>query len=136
MNNRSEIEWAPRVSLYKIRAFYLNEARGLLDDELIGNGLYFRCESILEYTEALHGRVKYLRCANSGRTTIIERKTKTTTEMIKCPVCSWQVRWRVYVNQSRKTRGQLEAGHAFNTFRRYVDRFPKCRSSKEINNRH
>jgi DNA-directed RNA polymerase subunit RPC12/RpoP len=134
MNDRSEIKWAPRVSLYKIKAFYLKESQGLLDDELldeVGYGIFFRRESILEYTEALVGRVKCKRCAKSGAGTIIERISKKTTEMIRCPVCGWRVRWRVYLNQSKKTKGQLKAGHAYEAFQRYVVTFPKRRDRKE-----
>jgi hypothetical protein len=43
----------------------------------------------------------------------------------------WKVRWQVYVTESKKTPGQLNAGHAFYAFQRYVETFPKCRNSKE-----
>lgn len=134
MNDRSEIEWAPRVSLYKIKAFNIRESQSLLDDDLlndVGYSLFSRCESILEYTRALQGRVKCKRCAKTGRRTIIERKTGKTSEMIRCPVCSWQVRWRVYLRESKRIRGQLKAGHAYEAFQRYVDTCPKCRNAKE-----
>ena len=75
MSDRSEIEWAPRVSLAKIRELYVQEARGDCDDELIeavGFALYARCAGILEFTEACAGRVRCKRCANAGRETIIE----------------------------------------------------------------
>ena len=82
MNNRTEIEWAPRVSLSKIRELYIREARGTCDDELIeevGFGLFARCQSILEFTEAVNGQVKCKRCARDGKATILERKTKKTS---------------------------------------------------------
>jgi hypothetical protein len=70
MSDRSEIEWSPRVSLAKIRALYINEARGTLDDELleeVGFGLLARCQSIIEYTEACEeGKVRCKRCEKQG----------------------------------------------------------------------
>src|SRR4030042_2886401 len=98
MNDRADIYWAPRVNLHKIRLLYINEARGLIDDELldeVGSSLYSRCDSILEFTNAINGRVKCMRCTKAGITTIIARQTRKTTEIIRCPICSWQIQWRV-----------------------------------------
>ena len=70
-NDRADIYWAPRVRLHKVRALYLSNARGIYDDELIddvGIALLLRCESILEFTEALEGRVKCKRCASDTLT--------------------------------------------------------------------
>ena len=89
MNDRADIEWAPRVSLYKIGQFYLKEAQGICDEELIddvGYGLYFRCENILEFTEAVRISVRCKRCSKTGTTTMIERKTKKTDEIIDGPI--------------------------------------------------
>ena len=133
-NDRADISWSPRVSLYKIRALYLSNARGIYDGELIddvGIALYLRCESILEFTEALHGRVKCKRCAKSGTTTIIERRTMETTELLRCPICSWQVQWRVYLAEAKKTRGKLNAGGAQSAFQEFVSNYPRCRSPKD-----
>ena len=134
MNDRSEIEWAPRVSLAKIRALYVSEANGTCDDELIeevGFGLFARCQAILEFTEACAGRVKCKRCARAARETIITRKTKKPAELLRCPLCGWQVRWRVYLAESEKVDGQLHAGNAGDAFRRYAARYPLCRTREE-----
>ncbi len=134
MSDRSEIEWAPRVSLAKIRELYVQEARGDCDDELIeavGFALYARCTAILEFTEACAGRVRCKRCENAGRDTIIERRTRKPVEMLRCPVCGWQVRWRVYLAESERVDGQLHAGNAGEAFRRYVARYPQCRTREE-----
>jgi hypothetical protein len=120
--------------LYRIRALYLSNAGGIYDDELIdevGIDLFLRCESILEFTEALHGRVKCKRCAKTRTTTVIERKTKKSTERLRCPVCSWQVQWRVYLAEANKTKGQLTAGHARSAFVKFVAKYPQCRSAKD-----
>lgn len=134
MNDRAEIEWAPRVSLSKIRELYVQEARGTCDDEMIdavGFSLYARCQSVMEFTEACAGRVRCKRCAKAGQETIIERRTKKPVEVLRCPVCGWQVRWRVYLAESEKVDGQLHAGNAGEAFRRYVTKYPQSRSREE-----
>jgi hypothetical protein len=134
MNHRSEIEWAPRVSLAKIRELYINEARGTCSDELleeVGFGLFARCASILEFSEALDGRVKCKRCSQNGKTTIIERKTRKPDELLRCPYCAWQVHWRVYIAESEKVDGQLDSGNAGAAFRRYAAVYGQCRTAEE-----
>lgn len=135
MSDRSEIEWAPRISLAKIRELYVNEARGTCDDELIeevGFGLLARCQSIIEYTEACEtGQVRCKRCARQGQNTIIQRNLNKPSGLIRCPVCGWQVRWRVYKAESERTGGQLHAGHAEAAFTRYLAVYPQCRTREE-----
>ena len=134
LNNRAEIKWAAKVSLSKIRRLYLLEARGLCDDELIdevGTGLYSRCESILEFTEATRGQVKCKRCARSGVTTLIPRLSRSTAEIVRCPVCGWQVRWRVYLKEAEKTGGNLHEGNAGAAFERFVQTYPHCQNGRE-----
>ena len=126
--------WAPPLKPRKIQALYRNDAQGLYDDELIdevGIGLLLRCQAIMEFTEALEGRVKCKRCAASGATTIIERQTRRPDELLKCPLCGWQIQWRVYVNESEKARGQLCAGHARPAFEQYLRAYPGCRTARE-----
>ena len=132
--DRVEMEWAPRVSLQKIRALYENEARGTCDDALIdevGYGLYSHCLSILEFTKACNGRVLCKRCIRSGTSTILARKTGKPDEILCCPNCGWQIRWRVYVSMSEKSDGQLHAGHAIEAFQRFVEKYPRCHSHEE-----
>ena len=135
MSDRAEIEWSPRVSLAKIRALYVNEARGTCDDELIeevGFGLLARCQSIIEYTEACeNGNVRCMRCAKQGQTTIIQRNMSKPSPLLRCTVCGWQVRWRVYKAESENGGGQLNAGHAGDAFARYVAVYPQCRTREE-----
>jgi hypothetical protein len=135
VSDRSEIEWSPRVSLAKIRALYINEARGTCDDELIeevGFGLLARCQSILEYTLACdEGLVRCKRCARQGQTTLIQRNMHKPSALLSCPVCGWQVRWRVYKAESETADGQLTAGHAGEAFTRYVAVYPQCKTREE-----
>jgi hypothetical protein len=133
-NDRADIFWAPPLKPRKVQALYLNDAQGLYDDEIIeevGIGLLLRCRSIMEFTEALEGRVKCKRCAASGTTTILERKTARPDELLKCPVCGWQIQWRVYLTESEKTRGQLNAGHARAAFEAYLEAYPRSQSAKD-----
>jgi len=114
---------------------YTREAQGIASDELIdkvGVDLYSRCESILEFTEAVRkGRVRCKRCARLGVTTIIERKTMKPAEMLKCQACSWQVRWRVYLREAKRSSGNLHAGHAQAAFERYVHKYPRCLDARD-----
>jgi hypothetical protein len=134
VNNRSDIHWAPKVSLSKIRQLYLRESQRICEDELVdevGLSLYLRCESILEFTEAVqNGRVTCKRCAVDGIVTVIERQTMQPAEILKCPLCSWQVRWRVYVKEAEAT-GNIHAGHAQLAFERYTQTYPRCQTAKE-----
>jgi len=135
MSDRHEIEWSPRISMAKIRLLYVNEARGTCDDELIeevGFGLLARCQSIIEFTEACEmGKVRCMRCAKQGQTTIIQRNMNRPNALLRCPVCGWQVRWRIYKTESEKAGGQLYAGHAGDAFARYVSVYPQCQTREE-----
>jgi len=135
LSDRSEIEWSPRVSLAKIRALYVNEARGTCDDELIeevGFGLLARCQSILEYTRACdEGVVRCMRCAKQGQNSFIQRNMHKSSALLRCPTCGWQVRWRVYKAESENYDGQLRAGHAAAAFARYLAIYPNCRTREE-----
>ncbi len=114
----------------KIRQFYVNEARGICDDELIeevGIGLFARCQSIIAYTEACEtGKVRCMFCAKKGQTVFIQRNMAKPSALIRCPACGWQVRWRIYRTESENADGQLHAGHALDAFTRYVEVYPKC----------
>lgn len=134
MSDRSEIEWAPRVSLRQVRELYQREAQGNLDDEFldeVGFALYARCLSILEFSEAVAGRVRCKRCYRNGSDHWLERHTRKGNEMLRCPSCNWQIRWRVYLAESEKVDGQLHEGNAGEAFRRYVARYPSCSSPEE-----
>ena len=134
MSDRSEIEWAPRVSLRKIRELYRKEAGGILEDELleeVGFGLYARCQSILEFSEAKEGRVRCKRCQRAGRDSWITRHDIRGNELLCCPACGWEVRWRVYLAESKKVDGQLDAGNARAAFLRYAACYPLCATREE-----
>src|SRR5215469_8077102 len=60
-------KWSPRVPMEKLRRLYQNDATRIVDEELlddVGITLYCRCESILEASDALLGKVHCPSCAN------------------------------------------------------------------------
>jgi hypothetical protein len=93
--------------------------------------LYWRCQSILEYTRACVGLVQCKRCANTGIATLVERKTMKPAEVLRCPQCGWQVRWRVYVAEAEKSGGNLHAGNAGAAFEKFVRTYPLSRTARE-----
>ena len=134
MTARSEIEWAPRVSLRKIRELYLQEARGDLGAELleeVGFGLFARCQSILEFSESIEGQVRCKRCQRAGRASWIARHGIRGNQLLECVVCGWEIHWRVYLAESEKVDGQLDAGNARAAFTRYAARYPLCSTREE-----
>jgi len=135
MNDREDMYWAPRVNLHEIKLFYLKCTGKICDEKRLDNtgiALYLRCESILEYTWAHEGRVKCKRCYRNGKEIFIERITKTPRELIRCPVCGWQIQWRVYVSETEKKQtGQLMAGRARHAFEEYYRKYPECKESVE-----
>ena len=131
-NDRADITWAPRVSLVRIRQLYTHEALGIADEELVdevGSRLLARCQSIMEFTAAVRDRtVRCKRCSNQGVEMLLQRLGRMNDEVIRCPVCGWQIRWRVYVQEGKKTGGYLEAGNAGAAFQRYIDTYPRCQT--------
>ena len=133
-NDRSEIEWAPRISLARIRMLYQQEAQGICPEELVdevGTELFWRCESILEFTQAREGKVKCKRCTRNRLTSWIERKTGEPDERLRCQSCGWQIHWRVYVHEAQKRGGYLDAGNAREAFEWYVKAYPACQNYRE-----
>jgi hypothetical protein len=133
-NDRAEMTWAPRVKLQLIRELYLNDAGGIRDEELtdeVGFGLFSRCMDIMEFTHATEGQVACKRCSRMGITTILARQTLKPNEVLKCPQCSWQIRWKVYLAETNRIKGQLIAGHARAAFEEYLRVFPKCHTYQE-----
>ena len=128
MNDRQDITWVPRINLHEIVMLYRSCANGTYDEARIddvGIALYLRCGAIMEFTHALEGRVRCKRCAAQGRETIILRKADSKRELIRCPVCAWQIQWRTYLSETEKrTSGQLTAGHARPAFEAFLRDFP------------
>ncbi len=110
-------EWAPRVSRQKILRLYQNDAIGIVDEELldeIGITLYCRCESILDASDALLGKVHCPSCAN-----IIMRAGTEKHEQILCGKCGWTIRWidyqKTFQHKDLWGGGFADAMHEFRT---------------------
>ncbi len=117
----ADIAWARRVSPRDIRRLYQIEALGVLDEDLIdevGFGLYARCQSILDLTDAYRGRVHCPRCWAVIEMRLEGRRNDTP---IAC-ACGWRTTWLDY----KKTTGRdkrLRAGGAERVFADFVRAF-------------
>lgn len=120
------IRWAPRVRPELIRQLYEADARGIRDDELIdevGCGLLTRCRSILEVTEAAHGRAKCHGCAG-----VIHHPARSG-ETLRCPACGWTSPWCDY---QRSYQGKhLFGGAAIGEFEAYAREYPAARDARQ-----
>ena len=115
----SPIKWAKKVSSIKIRKLYETDAANLQDEELVdevGCGLYVRCVSILEVTEAVRGRARCHGCGN-----VILHHSRHD-EILCCEKCNWQVTWGEY-RKSYKEK-QLFGGAAVAAFSNFVTKYP------------
>ena len=120
----NQIHWSPKVRQDMIRQLYENDAHGIYDEELIdkvGFALYLRCQSILEVTEAVKGRVK---CHGCGEVIQHQREAQ-----LCCPICGWQVAWKEYQKSYREK--QLFGGAALPFFQAYVDRIFTVKTARE-----
>jgi ribosomal protein L37AE/L43A len=108
------------VPQHKIRQFYLNDAQGIYDDELIddvGYALLARCESFIIANDAAQGRVI---CPVCSATILHAGKSD---EILSCEQCGWEVVWKEYFRtfQHKQLYG---AEPVLELFRDFVKRFP------------
>ncbi len=118
-------QWNPRVPQHQIRRLYENDARGILDEDLVQDvaiALYLRCQSILVATEAHEGRATCPRCG--GKIPHDWNKTAVMT----CSGCTWQTTWGAYFKTYQDK--QLHGGGAVFAFRAYVEEYPKADSAR------
>jgi hypothetical protein len=119
-------EWAPRVRMEKIRRIYQNDARGILDEELlddVGITLYCRCESILDASDAALGKVHCPSCA-----TVIIRGSTNPRQRIRCE-CGWTIRWIDY--QKTYQHKDLWGGGFADAMREFIARWESRPSARE-----
>lgn len=119
-------KWAPRVKQRKIRQFYIMDAKGICDDELIddvGYGLLSRCKSFIEAVEAFWGKARCPICDS----VIVHSGFKE--ELLNC-VCGWQLSWSEFFStiQNKQLHG---AEPVLELFRSYVQDFPSAKTSRE-----
>jgi predicted RNA-binding Zn-ribbon protein involved in translation (DUF1610 family) len=122
-------EWSPRVPMEKIRRLYLNDAAGILDEALlddVGITLYCRCESILDASDALLGKIHCPSCANIIRR---GRANRGKDEQIACSKCGWTIRWLDY-HQTFQHK-DLWGGGFSDAMREFIARWNSRPSARE-----
>jgi hypothetical protein len=120
-----ELRWASRVNPRLIRRMYDNDARGIVDEELIdevGFALLARCIAILRVTEASAGRITCPRCEQMFR-------RRDGDLRIRCGSCGWSVLWQDFVASYQHKF--LVGGGAVAMLEDFVRRFSGARSARE-----
>jgi hypothetical protein len=120
------IKWSPRVSQQKIRLLYENDAKGIIDEELLDDvafSFFIRCQDIITVTDASLGKLKCIKCGN-----IIYHKWQKN-KILRCENCSWEITWGVYFKSYH--RKQLHGGGALSAFKSYVTKLPKAKTPEE-----
>ena len=132
LQGRDAIRWTWRVSRTKLRQLYERFAEGIVDRELIddvGITLYLRCRDILTVKRAREGRqVRCPICDRARQEVFVERRNGLD-ELIRCPVCGWEIVWHDYVRTVK--RRHLNAGGATEAFEGYLARYERARSPRE-----
>jgi hypothetical protein len=118
--------WAPRVTRKEIRQLYETDAKGIYDEDLInevGFGLLALCESFVDATEAVAGRVRCPGCSGT-----VER-SGGKDEVLRCD-CGWELSWGDYFGtiQHKQLSG---AEPVIDQFRGFVHTFTTARSPQE-----
>jgi len=126
--NTGKPDWSPRVRMDELRRLYLNDAAGILDESLlddVGITLYCRCESILEASDALLGKIHCPSCAN-----IIARSRNSRDDAkIVCPKCGWTLAWLDYLKTFQHK--DLWGGGFSDAMREFIARWNSRPSPRE-----
>ncbi|MBY8991522.1 MAG: hypothetical protein KGD58_12265 [Candidatus Lokiarchaeota archaeon] len=125
-SDRELIRWSPRVSQQKIRKLYEQDAKGIVDDELIDDiafSFFMRCQDIITVTDASLGKVKCIKCEN------IIHHNWNKDEVLSCNKCSWETTWGTYLKSYQKK--QLHGGGALGAFKNFVAKLPKARTPED-----
>jgi hypothetical protein len=128
MSSAEKIFWAPKVPQPKIWQLYRNDARGIVDQELIddvGGRLYARCWSVLLVSS---GQVECPRC---GARFAVGWGAKPEDSATDCPTqgCGWATTGRAYHDGWRHR--DLIGTNALPAFQSFVERYPAATSARE-----
>lgn len=121
-----KVRWAPKVRQEKIWRLYQNDARGLVDDELIdevGWALYARCQSIVMVTEG-----KQVPCPRCHHVVVCPGERWSRQYAIACPVCSWKATYGQYRDSWRHQ--DLHGGNAMYAVREFVAKWERATSPR------
>src|SRR5688572_9074713 len=135
-HQNERIRWSPKVRPDKIRRLYEQDARGIVDDELIddvGLTLHARCRSIVLVNA---GQVACPRCGEVFKVTRTYReRTKgepepDPTEVVRCPTpdCGWETT-RGQWGDSWRHR-ELHAGWGLPPLQQFAERYPSARTPR------
>jgi hypothetical protein len=125
--------WAPRVPMDRIRRLYESVARGLVDDDLLGDvgfRIYLRCKSILVVRDIYERRC--LACPACGQTICLGPASQVLeggTQRLRCESCQWEMPWRDYWLTFRHQ--ELGPGGATDIFEEYVGSWEAARTERE-----
>ena len=117
--------WVGRVPRHKIARLYEQDAKGIVDEDLIDEiGISFlaRCQSMMMADEVHEGKAL---CA--GCDSIIYHSGKD--EMLRCPDCGWEIRWVDYANSARHKKLGLGGIEPF--IREYLEQYPKAKTPRQ-----
>lgn len=117
----THIQWARKVRRHKIRQLYENDAKGIVDEDLIddvGYALYARCEAVWLVTERRCPRCKE-KCQRSD----------DEQPILTCPGCGWSTPWKTYKRSYKGKR--IHGGRAYEFFLAYMDEFSRAKSPRE-----
>jgi hypothetical protein len=126
-NTSPRIRWAPKVKQEKIWSLYQQDARGIMDEELIdevGWALYSRCQSILWVTD--RNRVSCPRC---HQVIVCPSERWSRDVPIVCPRCAWQATFGQWRDSWRHR--DLHGGNAMPAFRSFVEQWERANSPRE-----
>lgn len=119
-----KIRWAQKINRSLVRRLYEQDARGIVDVELIdevGNSLLVRCKDILIATATNQRLVTCPYCK-------AEFSIRRGEDVLHCS-CGWTGSFQSY-RRSFKGR-HLDGGTAVSFFREYVETFPKVSAPRE-----
>ena len=115
------IQWASKVPRHKIRRLYENDARGILDADLIdevGYALHARCESVWIVTERRCPRCKE-KCERS----------EGADPILVCPSCGWSTTWKAYKRSYKGKR--IHGGRAYAFFLTFMEEWLSAKGPRE-----
>ena len=119
-------QWAPRVRQDRIRRLYEQDAKGIVDDDLVndvGYALLSRCQSFLEATAAVQGQAPCPVCAR------VVLHTGKKEAVLQCP-CGWELPWEDYFATIQ--RKQLSGAEpVVQLFHHFVTGFPAARNPRD-----
>jgi hypothetical protein len=87
----TRLKWAPRVPMEWLLRLYEQDAKGIIDSELIdkvGYRLFERCRDCIAVSEAAHGRVACPICRSK-----VDVRGEHENRTLRCFACGWASDW-------------------------------------------